>query len=158
MGQYLGLVHGLTTRSVSIQRGRRNRTHPIMIPSVDTRQNRGEGPHCRRVLQGPSSEISFDGIMGVFRSALLSTVQSNAGHLCQIVHGEKFQSRICSIFNFHSTSCVSISRLWFGVLLVSEGAVKPPVALSGIPIEVADISWRGVAGSSWSSPGCSRGG
>ena len=92
-------------------------------------------------VQGSSNLISFDQVVGILWCTLLSGVQSDPSHLCQVVHHEKFQSCVCNIFPiFGSISNISIARLWIGVLLMTKCTIKPLVALTGIPIEVADVS------------------
>jgi hypothetical protein len=142
--------------STSILRERWNHTHPRVIPSVNTRQNRDERLHISRVIQGSSSKISFDQVVGILRRALLGAMQSDPGHLCQVVHREKFQSCVRSVFIFYSTGNASAARLRVGVLLMSKCAVKPAVALTGIPIEVANVSRSRVTTPSRPSSGCGR--
>jgi len=134
-----------------------NYTHPKVIPSVDARQNRDERLHISRIVQGSSSKISFDRIVGILRVTLLGAVESNPGHLCQVVRREKFQSCVRSVFFiFNSAGNVGVVRLWFGVLLMSKGTVEPAVALTGIPVEVAKGSRCGVTAPSRPCSGCGR--
>ena len=108
-----------------------------MVLSVDARQNRGKRLHISRAVQRSSSKISLDRVMGILRRALLSVVQSNPRHLREVVHYEKLQGRVRSIFLVLDLSGgVGEARSWVGIPLVFEGTVKASIALSGIPIEV----------------------
>ena len=75
--------------------------------------------------------------MSILRCALLRAVQSNPRHLREVVHCEKLQGRVRSIFLvLDSSGGASDARLWVGIPLVFEGTVKASIALTGIPVEV----------------------
>ena len=109
-----------------------------MVLSVDARQNRGKRLHISRAIQRSSSKISLDRVMGILRRALLRVVQSNPRHLREVVHCEKLQGRVRSLFLVLDLSDgVGDARLWVGIPFVFEGTVSASIALSGIPVEVA---------------------
>ena len=76
--------------------------------------------------------------MSILRRALLRAVQSNPRHLREVVHCEKLQGRVRSIFLVLDLSGgVGDARPWVGIPLVFEGTVRASIALTGIPVEVA---------------------
>ena len=141
--------------SASILCERWNRMHPRVIPSVNARQNRDEWSHVVGAVQGSSSNILLDQVVGVLRRTLLNTVQSNPGHLCQVVHRKKLQSRIRSALFIFNPANVYVAGLRVGALLMSKRAIKPTLALTGIPVKSTNTPWGGVTAPS--QPGSGRG-
>ena len=147
----------VATGSTSVLRERRNYTHPSVIPPINTRQDRDERLHIGRIGQRSSSKIPLNRVVGILRRTLLGAMQSDPGHLRQVVHREKFQSCVRIVFFILNPTSVGGARLRVGVLLMSKRAVKPTVTLAGIPVEIASIPWGGITTPSRSGFGCGEG-